>query len=126
MTRRFAVTIDCRHPTSLAEFWCELLGYIEDPPPEGYRSWQDYDGANGVSAAEADSGCTIIDPEGKLPRIYFQQVPEPKSGKNRVHLDVVASGRHRWDDVVAAMERAVALAAPSSGSPTTRRTGSSR
>ena len=109
MTRRFGVTIDCRHPTSLAPFWCALLGYVEDPPPEGYQSWRDYDAANGVSAAEADSGCTIIDPEGILPRIYFQQVPEAKTVKNRVHLDVVASDRHRWADVTAAADRAVAF-----------------
>jgi hypothetical protein len=109
MTRRFGVTIDCRHPTSLAQFWCELLGYIEEPPPAGYQSWQDYDLTNGVSSEQADSGCTIIDPEGRLPRIYFQQVPEAKSGKNRVHLDVVASGRREWADVTAAADRSVEL-----------------
>jgi hypothetical protein len=109
MTRRFGVTIDCRHPTSLASFWCEVLGYIEDPPPAGYQSWRDYDAVNGISVAEADSGCTIIDPDANLPRIYFQQVPEAKSGKNRVHLDVVASDQHRWTDVTAAAARAVEL-----------------
>ena len=81
MTNRFGVTIDCRHPTSLAPFWCALLGYVQEPPPAGYQSWQDYDAANGVSPAEADSGCTIIDPEGILPRIYFQQVPEGRPSR---------------------------------------------
>ena len=54
MTRQFGVTIDCLHPATLAPFWCDLLGYIEDPPPNGYQSWRDYDLANGVSAAEAE------------------------------------------------------------------------
>ncbi len=111
MTNRFGVTIDCRRPTSLAPFWCEVLGYIQEPPPAGYQSWPDHDAANGVSATEADSGCTIIDPAGILPRIYFQQVPEAKTGKNRVHLDVVASAGHRWADVTAAVDRAVELGA---------------
>jgi hypothetical protein len=109
LTRRFGVTIDCRRPTALAQFWCEILGYVSDPPPDGFHSWAEYDAANGISAAEADSGCTIIDPAGALPRLYFQRVPEPKTGKNRVHLDVVASEHHRWADVMAAADRAVEL-----------------
>ena len=34
----------------------------------------------------------IIDPDGNGPRIYFQRVPEPKTVKNRLHLDVNAGG----------------------------------
>lgn len=108
LSRRFGVTIDCRHPMTLAQFWCDLLGYVEEPAPVGYSSWQEYDIANGVTAAEAASGCTIIDPDGRGARLYFQQVPEGKRGKNRVHLDIVASGRRRWSDVTTAAGRAVA------------------
>jgi hypothetical protein len=107
MTRRFGVTIDCLHPVTLAPFWCDLLGYVEEPPPDGYQSWPDYDLANGVPPAEAEKGATIVDPAGIQPRIYFQQVPEPKTGKNRLHIDVVASRQHTWDQVLAAAERAV-------------------
>jgi hypothetical protein len=35
---------------------------------------------------------TIVDPAGLGPRIWFQQVPEPKAVKNRVHLDLKVSG----------------------------------
>jgi hypothetical protein len=107
LSRRFGVTIDCRQPAALAQFWCDLLGYEEEPAPAGYSSWQTYDTANGVTAAEAESGCTIIDPDGRGPRVYFQQVPEAKRGKNRVHLDIVASGRRNWTDVTTAAGRAV-------------------
>jgi predicted enzyme related to lactoylglutathione lyase len=33
-----------------------------------------------------------VDPEGRGPRIWFQQVPEPKPGKNRLHLDLKVGG----------------------------------
>jgi len=111
MALSFGVTIDCGRPVALAKFWCDLLGYVEEPAPDGYASWQEYDAANGVTPAEAESGCTIIDPTGHGPRLYFQQVPEGKRGKNRVHLDIAASVRHQWTDVTAAVDRAVARGA---------------
>jgi predicted ABC-type ATPase len=52
-----------------------------------------------------------------LPRLFFQRVPEPKTAKNRVHLDVSVSGGHdvpraeRNPRVDAAVERLVALGA---------------
>lgn len=107
MAVRFGVTIDCRNPSELASFWCQLLGFVEEPPPSGFQDWAEYDLAHGISVEVAESGCTIIDPDGVSPRIYFQRVPEQKGGKNRVHLDIVASARHSWDEVVAAANRAV-------------------
>jgi len=77
--------------------------------PAGFDSWRDFDLANGVSAEQAESGCTIIDPDGDSPRLYFQRVPESKAGKNRVHLDVVASDRRHWSDVQAAADHATGL-----------------
>ena len=105
------MTIDCHHPVVLAQFWCDLLGYAEEPAPAGYVSWQEYDAVNGVTAAEAESGCTIVDPDGRGARLYFQQVPESKQGKNRMHLDIVVSGRQQWLDVATAAEQAVARGA---------------
>ena len=85
------VTIDCADPNRLVAFWCEALGYVPEPPPEGWTSWLDYWLAAGLPEEElegADEGSgAIIDPDGRRPRIWFQQVPEPKSVKNRVHLD---------------------------------------
>jgi hypothetical protein len=34
----------------------------------------------------------IVDPDGNGPRLLFQRVPEPKTAKNRMHLDVNAGG----------------------------------
>ena len=108
MPRRFGVTIDCRDPVTLAAFWRDVLDYQDDPAPEGYSSWAEYDAANGVSPDAAEAGATIVDPTGVGPRLYFQKVSEPKSVKNRVHLDVVASGARQWAEVQAAADRVVA------------------
>ena len=56
-----------------------------------------------------------MDPAGSRPRVFFQQVPEPKSAKNRVHLDVRAAPGLEGDERMAALEaeceRLVALGA---------------
>lgn len=105
MARPFGVTIDCANPVALAAFWRDILGYVDDPPPEGYASWADYDLANGVSVEEASAGATIVDATRVGPRLYFQRVPEPKTVKNRVHLDVVAGPD--WPGVLEAVERGI-------------------
>jgi hypothetical protein len=49
--------------------------------------------AIGVPEEELGGGSDIIeDPNGEGPRIWFQIVPEKKSIKNRIHIDVNASG----------------------------------
>ena len=60
-----SVTIDCRDAETLAKFWAQALdGYSVD------SEW--------AMVLKSDSG----------PTIFFQAVPEPKQGKNRVHLDI--------------------------------------
>lgn len=79
---------DAADPERLAAFWASALGYQEQPPPEGYESWEQWAAEHGVPESEWDTSRAIVDPDGKGPRIYFQKVPEPKAAKNRVHLDV--------------------------------------
>ena len=50
------------------------------------------------------SASAIVDPADERPRVFFQQVPEPKSAKNRVHLDVRAAPGLAGDDRMAALE----------------------
>jgi hypothetical protein len=88
------VTFDCADPARLAEFWALALGYkIQDPPP-GHASWPDFLTSIGVPESEWNSRNAVVDPAGKGPRIFFQQVREPKAEKNRVHLDVNVGGGH--------------------------------
>lgn len=84
----FNVTFDAADPRRLAEFWALALGYQVEPPPDGFASWEEALAAWNVPEDEWDRASAIIDPQGVLPRVFFQKVPESKTAKNRVHLDV--------------------------------------
>jgi hypothetical protein len=92
MATSVQVTFDCASPSRLSEFWATALGYIVQPPPPGFDSWLDYLKANNIPESEADAFSAVVDPDGKGPRLFFQRVPEGKTGKNRVHLDVNVGG----------------------------------
>jgi hypothetical protein len=93
MTADFQLVIDCADPERLARFWAAALGYVFEPPPAGFASWDEYWRDVGVPEDELGSGeDSIVDPDGRRPRIWFQVVPERKTIKNRLHLDVHASG----------------------------------
>jgi hypothetical protein len=93
MAAGFSLVIDCADPGRLARFWAAALGYVLEPPPEGAASWDDY--WRNMGLPEEDLGIgddRIVDPDGRAPRIWFQQVPEGKTIKNRIHVDIHASG----------------------------------
>lgn len=96
MTAPFQIAIDCADPLLLTRFWALALGYVVEPPPSGFESWNDYYRSLGVPDDELDDAVdaadSIVDPTGVGPRIWFQIVPEGKVVKNRLHLDVTASG----------------------------------
>jgi len=84
------VVFDCRDPRALAEFWAAALpGYALQPPPAGFATWEAFLQAQGVPQERWDSASALV---GDGPRLFFQQVPEPKTAKNRVHLDLHAGG----------------------------------
>ena len=94
MATSVQVVIDCADPARLAAFWSAALGYQPDEPPEGYATWQAFLADRGVPEAEWNSANACHDPDGVGPRLFFQRVPEGKSVKNRLHLDLnVAGGR---------------------------------
>jgi hypothetical protein len=88
MANPFQVTFDAAAPRALGAFWCDVLGYIEQPPPPGFDTWEEALDAMGVDRSDPDRAFAIVDPEGKGPRVFFLKVPEGKTAKNRVHLDV--------------------------------------
>lgn len=93
MTLRFQLVIDCADPERLTQFWAEALGYVPEPVPDGFASWDDYWRSIGLPEDMLGHGTdSLIDPEGHGPRIWFQVVPDTKTIKNRLHLDVKASG----------------------------------
>jgi glyoxalase superfamily protein len=92
MAPRIGVSIDCADPHRLARFWAFALGYVEEPPPEGFASWEEYGAANDYPESTWNDEATVVDPDGKSPRLFFQRVPEEKIVKNRVHIDVNFGG----------------------------------
>ncbi|QFQ97510.1 VOC family protein [Streptomyces phaeolivaceus] len=100
--KQFQVTFDCAEPERLARFWCEVLGYVVPPPPEGFATWDDYQRA--LPAEEQDAWFACVDPSGVGPRLYFQRVPEGKAAKNRLHLDVRVGTGLVGEERLAALE----------------------
>jgi hypothetical protein len=111
--RQVQVTFDCAEPERVARFWCEVLGYVVPPPPEGFESWGDFNAS--LPPEHQDSAFACVDPTGVGPRLFFQRVPEGKVVKNRVHLDVRVGTGLVGDERLAALEaecaRLVALGA---------------
>ena len=79
MATHWTLGCDAADPHRLAAFWARALGYVAEP---GY---DDPDGAS------------IVDPDGKGPAIGFLRVPEPKTAKNRMHVDIRVAGEPPWD-----------------------------
>ena len=111
MGRAIQIDIDCVDPERLAVFWAEVLDYrvVE---PRNHESWQAYSEAEAKEPGER--WCAVFDPAGVGPRVLFHRVPEAKSVKNRLHLDVFVSPRdvdpeHRWAAVDAEVDRLVAM-----------------
>ncbi len=66
---RLTVVLDCLDPAALVPFWAAALDYREAEAPPGYAA---------LVPAERGAG----------PVLLLQQVPEPRRGKNRMHLDL--------------------------------------
>ncbi|MGN6332485.1 MAG: VOC family protein [Motilibacteraceae bacterium] len=97
------LTIDANDPALLAWFWGRVLGWPSVPPAPADAPWYEhYRRRLGERAAFEDR---LFDPEGLRPPIWFQQVPEGKAGKNRLHLDVYPTRR----DPSLSLEERVAL-----------------
>lgn len=85
------LTFDANDPPLLARFWAQALGYQPVPPADPDTTWQaHYRAGLGDEPAYGDR---VFDPAGLRPPIWFQQVPETKAGKNRLHLDLYPTGR---------------------------------
>lgn len=65
----FGLVLDCTEPEKLAGFWAAALGY--------------------VVVGAAGSYVLLVAADGNQPKLLLQGVPEAKTGKNRMHLDIV-------------------------------------
>ncbi|KAB8196308.1 VOC family protein [Nonomuraea phyllanthi] len=103
MAYDFQVVIDTSDPHSLADWWADALGWKVEPQDEtfirhmiekGHATDDDTTRHNGALVWKA--GAAIRHPDGleRAPRVLFQLVPEPKTVKNRVHLDIRVGADH--------------------------------
>jgi catechol 2,3-dioxygenase-like lactoylglutathione lyase family enzyme len=97
MASRFTeLVIDCHHPRELADFWCAVLGYeVIDA--------QDDD----VEISGWNPTPEAVRAQVHPPTLLFTRVPESKTVKNRLHIDVSPIDRSRDEEV----ERLLALGA---------------
>jgi hypothetical protein len=79
MATPWTLGCDAADPLGIAAFWATALGYVLEPG---------YDGPDGAS---------IIDPDGEGPAIGFLKVPEGKTAKTRMHIDIRVAGESPWD-----------------------------
>src|SRR3712207_9349025 len=94
MSRHIQVTFDAHDPRALSSFWRDVLGYVHPGPPgvdlpadaDPLAAWDDFLARLGVPEEQRNTRSAIEDPAGHGPRLIFQQVPEDKAVKNRVHL----------------------------------------
>ena len=84
------IVIDCRDPKSVALFWAAVLNWPLTDDPRGY-CWLSSTG----------------EPSAPPPLLVFVPVPEPKTTKNRLHIDVNPSGCEQAEE----LERLLALGA---------------
>ncbi len=88
------MTFDAADPHALAAFWADVLGvevedhsdFVDQLVADGRMPAEDRVVVGGRSAFRDVAACH--DPSGTEPRLYFQRVPEAKTAKNRVHLDI--------------------------------------
>ena len=89
MVSRFTeIAIDCHRPRQLAEFWCAVLGY---------RIIEEQDGV--IEIADWEPSAEAIRARPVAPTLVFAPVPEAKTVKNRLHIDVSPIDRERDEEV---------------------------
>jgi hypothetical protein len=82
-----AIVVDCYEAPTLARFWARSLhGYA-------VRAYDDSEIARLASQGLTPESDPTVAVDGPGPTLFFQQVPEPKVGKNRLHLDVEVGDR---------------------------------
>jgi hypothetical protein len=105
------VVIDSSAPHELADWWAEAIGWQVEPQDEAFIRRMIEAGA----ASEEDTirhrgalvwreGAAITSPDPGRPRVLFQQVPEGKTVKNRLHLDVRVGPDRREAEVSRLLE----------------------
>ncbi|WBO64226.1 VOC family protein [Streptomyces camelliae] len=97
------IVFDSPHPASSARFWAQALDDYEIAPYDEEELTRLR--SVGINDPEDDPTVLLVGTDGRLPRIFFQLVPENKRAKNRIHLDLSTT------DAAAEVKRLCALGA---------------
>lgn len=89
--------IACDDPAVLAEFWAEALGYIVQPPPEGFSTWDEFADSVGIPEEMRNDISAVVDPEGVGPRILLERY-DGGARSQRVHFDVNVTEENTGDE----------------------------
>lgn len=81
------ITFACEDPARLAEFWSQTLGYVLQPPPPGFDTWEDFADSVGIPEMKRNDISAVIDPDDVGPRLLFERWDAGEPSK-RVHVDV--------------------------------------
>ncbi|MFI7320382.1 VOC family protein [Streptomyces venezuelae] len=112
MAARIDLTFDGADVQLLAAFWKTALGYVDVPPPAPYKTRAEWFAHLDVPEdVSVDDVAWLCDPEGVGPRLSILKVPEAKTAKNRLHIDVRVpangSPEERWARIAEESERLV-------------------
>jgi hypothetical protein len=70
-SRRWQLVFATDEPTRTARFWRRALGYVPQPPPDGYSGWDAYAAANAIDLRHGTDIDAAVDPTGAAPRLLF-------------------------------------------------------
>ena len=87
------IVIACADPAGLAGFWTQVLGYVEQPPPDGFETWEEFADQVGIPEENRNDISAVVDPDGSGPRILFERY-DGGAPNQRVHFDVNVIGSH--------------------------------
>lgn len=97
MAHSVQIVIACDDPALLTEFWAGALGYVPQPPPPGFASWDEFATTVGIPEESRNDISAAVDPEGTGPRILFERW-DGGAPNQRVHIDVNAVGEVSSDE----------------------------
>ena len=115
MLTRVDLTLDCANPQLLAAFWKTAAGYVDEPPPPTFATREDWLAQHDDELDAGIDAAWLHDPTGVAPTLSLMQVPERKTTKDRLHLDLRVSGegtpQQRWSRVMTEVARLAAAGA---------------
>ncbi|MGW2621981.1 VOC family protein [Micromonospora taraxaci] len=112
MAARISLTLDSTDAQVLAAFWKTALGYIDEPPPPPFATREEWLAQYDLPEDDVpEDGAWLCDPDGAGPFLSILNVPEPKTAKNRLHIDIRVPGHgspdERWARIKAEADRLV-------------------